>query len=108
MSDREFAGAPWSGMTYHRVPCANRESATAKVRRLLAPRKSDGDHELWGSGSARDWTRAALGGRTGSEAISSVLVREAATGRKAPSQRIVQLVPVLLRKIVPRQRSALS
>lgn len=102
MSDYESAAAPWSNMTYHRVPCGNGESATARVRRLLVRRKSEGEHELWGSGSAGDWTRAAVGGRTGSEAISSVLARESTSGRRAPPQRIVQLVPVLLRKIAFR------
>jgi hypothetical protein len=102
MSDRDSGTAPWSNMMYHRVPVANRESATTKVRNLVAVRRSDSRHDPWSGGSARDRARAMLGGTKGSGDIFSVWGSATRSGRRAQTQGIMGQVPLLLRKMVTR------
>jgi len=58
---------------YHRVAVAERDSIAKKSLKLLHLRKTGSEHELWGTGSAKEQTRALLGGTTGSQDISSIL-----------------------------------
>jgi len=60
-------------MMYHRVAVAERDSIAKKILKLLHLRKTESEHELWGTGSAKEQARALLGGTTGSQDISSIL-----------------------------------
>jgi hypothetical protein len=102
MSDRDSETAPWSNMTYHRAPMADRESATTRVRKLVAVRRSDSRHDPWSGGSAKDRARAMLGGTKGSGDIFSVWGSATRSSRRAQTQRIMGQVPLLLRKMVAR------
>jgi uncharacterized protein YabE (DUF348 family) len=58
---------------YHRVAVAERDSIAKKILKLLHLRKSGSEHELWGTGSAREQALAMLGGTTGPQDSSSTL-----------------------------------
>ncbi|MGB3905706.1 MAG: hypothetical protein WBB22_12355 [Anaerolineae bacterium] len=73
MRDSDSVTAPWSNMMYHRVAVAERDSIAKKILKLLHLRKTESEHELWGTGSAKEQARALLGGTTGSQDISSIL-----------------------------------
>jgi hypothetical protein len=100
-ADRDCVTAPWSNMMHHRVPVAGRDSMTRKIRRVLAPRRSDNGHELWGGPSAKDWARAMLGGTYERSDASSVLGSALRSGREARTPRNGRLVPAL-RKMISR------
>ncbi len=102
MSDRESETAPWSNMMYHQVAVASRKSATAKVRNLVAVRRSDGGCDPWSGGLARERARAMLGGTKGSGDIFSVWGSATRSGRRPQTQGIMGQVPLLLRKMVAR------
>ncbi len=73
MHDSDSVTAPWSNMMYHRIAVAHRDSIAKRILKLLHLRKTDSEHELWGTGSAKEQARAMLGGTAGSQDISSIL-----------------------------------
>ncbi len=73
MLDGDSVTAPWSNMPHHRVAVAEPESMAKRMLKLLRLRKTDGEHALWGTASAKDQALAMLGGTTGSQDISSIL-----------------------------------
>ena len=84
MRDSDSVTAPWGNMMYHRVAVADRDSTANKILKLLHLRKTDSEHELWGTGSAKEQAFAMLGGTTGAQDISSVL--GSATRSSGPAQ----------------------
>jgi len=101
IADHDSVTAPWSNMMHHRVPVAQRDPVTSKIRRVLAPRRSDNGHELWGRPSAKDWARSMLGGTYEPGDVSSVLGSALRPSTKTRTPRSGGLVPVL-RKMVNR------
>jgi hypothetical protein len=101
IADRDSVTAPWSNMMHHQVPVAERDPVTRKIRRVLAPRRSDNGHELCGRPSAKDWARAMLGGTYEPRDVSSVLGSALRSGRDARAPKNGGLVPAL-RKMVRR------
>ena len=92
MSHSDYTTAPWSNMPHHRVAVPDRDSLTGKVLKILHLRASESEHELWGTGSAKDQARAMLGGTTGSrEEISAVLGRAVASSSGARTGRTARL-----------------
>jgi hypothetical protein len=85
MRDSDSVTVPWSNMLHHRVAVAGRDSIPKKILKLLRLRKSDSEHELWGTASAREQALAMLGGTTGPVDISSIL---GSTTRSRGSARI--------------------
>jgi hypothetical protein len=73
MRDNDSVIAPWSNMMHHRIAVADRDSIAKRILKLLHLRRTDSEHELWGTGSAKEQARAMLGGTTGSQDISSIL-----------------------------------
>jgi hypothetical protein len=101
IADRDSMSAPWSNMMHHRVPVAQRDPVTRKIRRVLAPRRSDHGHELWGRPSAKDWARAMLGGTYERGDVPTVLGSALKPSAKTRAPKSGGLVPVL-RKMVNR------
>lgn len=101
MADRDSVTAPWSNMMHHRVPVAERDPVARKIRRMLAPRKSDNGREAWGRPSAKDWARSMLGGTYERGDVSSALGSALRPSTKARAPKSGGLVPVL-RKMVSR------
>jgi hypothetical protein len=73
MRDSDSVAAPWGNMVHHRVAVADRDSIAKKILKLLHLGHSGSEHELWGTGSAREQALAMLGGTTGYRDTSSVL-----------------------------------
>lgn len=59
---------------HHRVAVADRDSMARRILKLLHLRNGDSEYALWGTGSAEEQARAMLGGTTGPQDISSILV----------------------------------
>jgi hypothetical protein len=100
IADRDSGIAPWSNMMHHRVPVAGRDPVTRKIRRVLAPRRSDSGHEP-SRPSAKDWARAMLGGTYERGDVSSALGSALRSSRDARPPKNGGLVPVL-RKMISR------
>jgi|SRR3990172_7930547 len=101
-ADLDSVTAPWANMANHRVAGADDDRVTAKIRNLLALRRTGDEHGLWGKGPARDRVRARSGGTKEPGDPSSVLESSIKSGRRGLSPGIVRLVPLVLRKIVTR------
>jgi len=101
IADRDSVTAPWSNMMHHRVPVAQRDPVTRKVRRMLGPRRSDDGHGLWGRPSAKDWARAMLGGTYERGDVPTVLGSALRPTTKTRTPKGGGLVPVL-RKMINR------
>src|SRR3972149_4344925 len=99
IADRDSVTAPWSNMMHHRVPVAERDPVTRKIRRGFAPRRSDNGRDLWGRPSAKDWAGAVLGGTYERGDVSSVLGSALRPRAKTRTPKNGGLVPVL-RKMV--------
>src|SRR3972149_1897447 len=95
IADRDSVTAPWSNMMHHRVPVAQRDPVTRRIRKVLAPRRSDHGHELWGRPSAKDWARAMLGGTYERGDVPSVLGSALRSSRDARTPKNGGLGPAL-------------